>query len=47
MEHTFENWIDSDNVVKFHNGYRTQCTQYRKLFTFEELKVYYKREFDF
>ncbi len=45
MENTFENWLNSDNVVKFHNGYRTQCTLYRKLFSLEDLKLYYTKEY--
>ncbi len=46
MNNTFKDWVNSDNVVKFHNGYRTQCTLYRKLFTLEELQEYYNRNFN-
>jgi hypothetical protein len=44
---TFKDWLNSDNVVKFHNGYRTQCTLYRKLFSLQELEKYYDREYGF
>lgn len=42
---TFKDWLNSDNVVKFHNGYRTQCTLYRKSFSLQELEDYYDREY--
>jgi hypothetical protein len=42
----FKEWIESDNVVKVNdNEYRTQCTLYRKGFTYDGLFAYFKREY--
>lgn len=42
-------WINSDNVIKVlrdgNKRYLTQCTQYFKPFTKDELKKYFKREY--
>ena len=41
-----QEWIDSDNVVKFDvDQYGTQCTQYRKTFTLQELTEYFYKEY--
>lgn len=39
-------WVHSDNVVEYEGGYLTQCTQYGKKFTSEELKQYYQKEYE-
>lgn len=42
----FNQWVKSDNVVKEgENEYRTQCTLYKKGFTYDELFAYFKREY--
>jgi hypothetical protein len=41
----FVEWINSDNVVQWNGIYKTQCSQYRKEFTFNELIGYYKKEY--
>jgi len=41
----FNKWLKSDNVIPVDGGYRTQCTQYQKLFTLAELKTYFKKEY--
>ena len=42
----FEEWKDSDNVIQTGtNEYRTQCTLYRKGFSLEELKEYFRKEY--
>lgn len=41
----FQWWVESDNVVKIGDNYITQCTQYGKLFTLDELRKYFKREY--
>ena len=41
----FLKWIDSDNVIKMTEGYRTQCTLYCKAFTRKELYVYFKKQY--
>jgi len=47
MSEQFKEWVESDNVVKIgENLYRTQCTLYSKAFTFEELKQYWKNEYE-
>jgi len=43
--HRFIKWINSDNVVQWNGVYQTQCTQYKKRFTFQELISYYKKEY--
>ena len=48
----FEEWLKSDNVFKQESKtdigeyvYRTQCTLWRKTFTYEEIKKYYEHEY--
>ena len=42
----FEDWKNGDDVVKTGDDeYTTQCTQYGKTFSLEELKDYYYKEF--
>jgi hypothetical protein len=39
-------WMNSDNVIKCgKDAYKEQCTQWKKVFTYEELKTFYIREF--
>lgn len=39
----FKQFVISDNVIKIaKNGYKTQCSQYTKTFTINELFAYYK-----
>jgi len=46
MKTNFEIWRDSDNVIKTaENGYRTQCGQYKKEHTEDELKAYFIKEY--
>jgi len=46
MKTNFEIWRDSDNVIKTaENGYKTQCGQYKKEHTEEELKAYFIKEY--
>lgn len=45
MKTNFEIWRDSDNVVQYKEGFKTQCTQYTKEFSPEELKAYFIREY--
>lgn len=46
IHNNFQIWIISDNVIKIKkNNYKTQCTQYSKIFTKKELKEYYKKEY--
>ena len=42
----FDWWLQSDNVLEYEGGYLTQCTQYGKKFTLEEIKQYYIREYE-
>lgn len=42
----FKEWLNSDNVIKTKEGYRTQCTQYSKTFTLEQLLTYFDREYN-
>ena len=42
----FDWWLNSDNVVKVEGGYITQCTQWKGVFTFDEVKKYYKKEYE-
>lgn len=45
-EDEFEAWLESDNVEKTSSGgYRTQCMLYKKEFSYEEVKEYYKKEY--
>ena len=44
-ETTFEWWVNSDNVIKQNGKYYTQCSQYVKGFTLDELKVYWNNEY--
>lgn len=39
-------WLNSDNVEKLNDGYITQCTQWRKVFTFKEIREYYQKEYE-
>lgn len=42
----FEIWRDSDNVVKVgEDAYKTQCSQYCKSFSEQELKKYFIKEY--
>lgn len=43
--HRFIAWINSDNVVQWNGVYKTQCTQYKKKFDFNELINYWKKEY--
>lgn len=46
MKTNFEIWRDSDNVFKTaENGYKTQCGQYKKTHTEDELKAYFIKEY--
>lgn len=45
FEFGFLKWLVSDNVVGNTLGYKTQCSQYSKVFTIDELVAYYKREY--
>jgi len=46
MKTNFEIWRESDNVVKTsENGYKTQCSQYNKEFSHDELKAYFIKEY--
>ena len=45
MKQQFLNWIDSDNVIKTETEYKTQCSQYRKSFTFSSLYRYFVKEY--
>jgi len=39
-------WINSDNVVKIDiDQYVTQCTQYNRKFTYNELDSYFIKEY--
>lgn len=43
----FEAWMKDGNVHQVSvDKYTTQCSQWSKEFTFEELCAYYKREYD-
>jgi hypothetical protein len=37
-------WMEQ-NTIKVKDGYKTQCTGYRKLFSFNELQKYFKAEY--
>jgi hypothetical protein len=41
----FNDWMNSDNVIKIKNRYKTQCTLYRKAFDFDELRAYFFKEY--
>jgi intracellular sulfur oxidation DsrE/DsrF family protein len=42
----FLDWLESDNVVKSgENEYKTQCTQYKKVFDYDELLEYFINEY--
>lgn len=41
----FNDWLNSDNVVKTKEGYVTQCTLYRKTFTLDKLREYFNKEY--
>ena len=43
---TFGEWLQSDNVIKVDEGYKTQCTQWGKAFTYDEIKKYFQTEFE-
>lgn len=44
---SFESWKNSDNVIEVgSNSYQTQCTQYTKTFTEEELEQYFIHEYN-
>ena len=43
---TFGEWLQSDNVIKVDEGYKTQCTQFGKVFTYDEIKKYFQTEFE-
>lgn len=46
MKTNFEIWRDSDNVIRTaENGYKTQCGQYKKTHTEDELKAYFIKEY--
>lgn len=45
MKKKFERFLKSDNVIKTKDGYLTQCSQYGKLFSLEELYVYFKKNY--
>lgn len=46
FDNEFNEWLNSDNVVKLSNGlYVEQVTQYKKAFTLYELKRYFYKEF--
>jgi hypothetical protein len=43
---SFLEWKHSDNVSKMNNGiYTTQCSQYKKGFTAQELYNYFMKEY--
>ena len=42
----FTNWLESDNVIRTSDdGYRTQCTLYKKEFTYSEVMKYFLKEY--
>jgi len=42
----FDEWLNSDNVSKVgEDAYKEQCTQWKRTFTYEELKVFFITEF--
>ena len=42
----FEEWFEDGNVVKFKDGYSTQCSQYTNRFkTIKQLYKYFLTEF--
>jgi len=41
----FKAWLKSDNVIKTKEGYRCQCNQWQQLFTLNELKAYFRKEY--
>lgn len=41
----FTLWFNSDNVIQVSGGWITQCTQYRKIFTYDELMMYFEQEY--
>lgn len=41
----FLNWLDSDNVIKTGEGYKTQCSQYVPTFNDKEVYTYYLKEY--
>lgn len=46
FDNEFNEWLNSDNVIKLENGlYIEQLTQYQKVFTLYELKRYFYKEF--
>ena len=46
IDKDFKKWLESDNVVYMgNNKYYEQTTQWKCLFTYEELKAYYIKEF--
>ena len=42
----FNYWLNSDNVIKVNKGYKTQCTQWKHVYTLSELTDYYKKEYE-
>ena len=47
VESEFETWKQSDDVVEVAKGlYREQTSQWARTFTLEQLKEYYKKEFE-
>jgi hypothetical protein len=45
-KYTFKHWLNSDNVVKLSGDqYREQTTQWKKIFTLEEIREFYNREY--
>jgi hypothetical protein len=45
-EKAFEEWMNDGNVVKVsHDQYKEQTTQWKAIFTMEELKTFFYREF--
>ncbi|HEY6143693.1 MAG TPA: hypothetical protein VIV55_09815 [Flavobacterium sp.] len=42
----FDEWLNSDNVFKSgEDEYKTQCTQYKKSFSYDELLEYFLKEY--
>lgn len=42
----FNDWLNSDNVIKTgENQYKEHSTQWRKVFTLDELRAFFEREY--
>lgn len=45
INEAFNEWIESDNVIKLKNGYSTQCAQYTNCLSKKDLLKYFIKEY--